>query len=262
MSHSLMKRLANINQTDKDVTFGYMRRAQKSYKCLNIPIALSHICLLYFYQFDYFAECGLNMKINEGKDIVTNTGGDGSTGYGALHIANDPYSSAFIYQWQFAVLPYKKTTIQGFVAIGIADHNYTNLGKEWYGNSDDNIHIALNDDGLITRTLYYDRIKNNYRFAQCWEYGPSGFAANDVVIITLDMKMKKLEFVVHTKTGTFVSGKKLTVRFEGNDWKYRVAIFADDYGAAVQMLKFEKVIQMPPSEGEHMFQCFERCKRG
>lgn len=258
-------RISKINQIDKDIVHGYIRRSWNSFKHLNIPIAINHICLIFFYEFDHFAECGLNMDINDKKDIVTNTGGRGSTCYGALLIANDDYSTRFIYQWEFVVLPYTIPEESGFITIGVIEHNCKNFGRKNFATSSHNFHIAVLDDGVISHTEWYDSIgdgKELYPTPVFSHFSGGAYGQNDVITITLDMKEKDIEFVIKDKDGFFLAGAQVNeVKFDADVWKYRVAIFLDDLGASVKMSRFDKVIQRPRDDNESIYDCFERCKK-
>ena len=83
---SLFKRIKPINQIDRDIVIGYTKGVQTLIKSQQIPMAICYLCLLYFYDFDYFEKAGKGMKINENGDIIEIIKRTGCTGYGKWDI--------------------------------------------------------------------------------------------------------------------------------------------------------------------------------
>ena len=53
---SLSKRIKSISQWEKDLVNGYTKEAQKLVVPNQIPVAISYLCLVYYYQYDYFVD--------------------------------------------------------------------------------------------------------------------------------------------------------------------------------------------------------------
>ena len=62
---SLFKKIKSINQWEKDLVIGYTKQAQRLMKHNQIPMAISYLCLVYHYEYDYFHECEDDMDINQ-----------------------------------------------------------------------------------------------------------------------------------------------------------------------------------------------------
>ena len=87
---------------DKDLVIGYTKNAERMIKTQQISMAISYLCLLYFYEYDYFIEAGKGMQINKrGDTIKIQSPNDESitacTCYSALDIPKNNKSILFIY---------------------------------------------------------------------------------------------------------------------------------------------------------------------
>ena len=62
----------NIDERTKDIVFGYIRRLQLLLSRDNVPSLVSHWCLLYYYQREFFRKHPDvdNLSINESKNIA------------------------------------------------------------------------------------------------------------------------------------------------------------------------------------------------
>lgn len=70
---SLLKRIKYVDQTTKDAVFGYVRRIEKELiKTNNIPIAITHLFLAYYYFPEYFDKAREDsFEISEDKLTIT-----------------------------------------------------------------------------------------------------------------------------------------------------------------------------------------------
>ena len=99
---SLFKKIKSISQWEKDLVIGYTKEAQKLVRPNQIPMAISYLCLVYYYQYDYFDKCDDDaLEINQQKDTVTvvqEIEGIGTV-YGNMYIMET--KPPIIYSWTF-----------------------------------------------------------------------------------------------------------------------------------------------------------------
>ena len=112
--------MINIKKVDditKNAVYGFMRRCQKLLPCdnpyYNIPLLIKNICINYYWISEYFTSHGSNFRLNDKKNMVTNTGGWLDTAYGNIEIDSKP----ILYEWYFKIIQ------DGDIFIGIDSSN-------------------------------------------------------------------------------------------------------------------------------------------
>ena len=100
---SLFKKIKSISQWEKDLAIGYCKEAQKLVMPNQIPSAISYLCLVYYYQYDYFNKCDDGLEINERKDTVTKIkeDEDAASAEGFMEVTKG--EMRLIYSWTFQV---------------------------------------------------------------------------------------------------------------------------------------------------------------
>ena len=129
---SLVKKIKSINQWEKDLVIGYTKDAQKLVKPNEIPIAISYLCLIHYYEYDIFVcpEYKLKeMHINHKRDtiIVNNNHICSANVHGIMSISDDGIPA--IYRWTFKLFN-KGDETKNCTSIGIC--NETEPYKEYY----------------------------------------------------------------------------------------------------------------------------------
>ena len=142
---SLLKKLKSISQWEKDLVTGYNKKAQKLISSNQIPIAISHLCLVYFHEYDYFDKCGNNRitMINDKRNQMSVIKDGGDFVYGKTDILYEKVG--MIYSWTFSVF------VNGLIMIGISDicgygdDKETLLNLSWAQYTK-----AFTTDGIVT----------------------------------------------------------------------------------------------------------------
>ena len=210
--------------------------------------------MVFYGDIEEFAKCGEYLTINKKKYAVVNKIGGGGTCYGLMEIINNDYSSKFIYQWQFKIkrLNYYCNVPQW--TIGICSDNANYLNND-YSQSNYNWHVALSNLGVLHRTLFV-RTKYDDAEGQYYEYYAKDYTYdynmsicynnNDVITINLDMKEKKMEYVINERNVDRWAIKQIPIFFPSADTKYRIAIFSEERGTKVKLINFDKIVWTRP----------------
>ena len=233
------RNIGEINRFDRDTVYGYIKRVQKLIKSQNIPVAIQYICLLFFYEIDQFTEDGT---------INLLAGYDGCSYFGMMDITNSEYLSNFICQWRFEYYtdPDKYRPITGFintnVIIGITDSSNVHWYASNYGH-----HIALSKYGDLYQTKYmpsqsceteyYTRNTIESLGIQKWIY------AKDQIIISMDIKEKKMEYVLRSDGIDRYCIRDISIMFPSKNHKHRMAVYCQGIGMKVKLIKFNKIIR-------------------
>jgi len=230
LTKASLDRMKKDNECDHLLTFGYLRRAQKEYKHLNIATALWNLFFLFGIEYDRFAEWGIALRKIESNETIINVDDDkGGSCYGRLSIDNSSYSAAFIYQWKFRITKFSYgPTYRGFIAIGIVDDRYRNLGSTFYGDAAHNWHISATDEGDIYKTEWNDPIGNNkelYMESSIWD-SDLMFEEGDQITLSYSAEFETLEYAVHDQAGKMYCELEINnINFEFPELKYKLAIF-------------------------------------
>ena len=146
---SLLSPSKFINQIDTDIVFGFIRNEQKLIKPKTIPIEISHLCLLYFYVYDYFVECGDRMKISEDNHTVEISQAPAflySAAYGYLDIVRTSYCPPMIYVWTYKILNKHSEAV---IDIGIDSSDKADLNESFCGLKNGCVSYKFTSTGIV-----------------------------------------------------------------------------------------------------------------
>ena len=108
---SLFKKIKTISQCEKDLVVGYNKKAEKLLNLMQIPMAVSYLCLIYHYDYDHFDHLANNTEKNE-KAVSPN---NMRTIFGVMHILDAGVQ--WRYSWTFKISTVD--TSIAFISIGI-----------------------------------------------------------------------------------------------------------------------------------------------
>ena len=210
---SLFKKIKSINQWEKDLVIGYTKKAQKLVKPNQIPTAISYLCLVYYYQYDYFVFGGNKIDgihINDKNDTVTviDDGVGSSYVYGIMSISDE---IPLIYRWTFKLLN-KGEEFYNDLAIGIS--NETDSEHDYY---------------RIFSQGEKDSLDSLAEYAQLLNSG-------DVIIMEVNVKNGEMRY--------YVNDKDHGIAFENIDFKknkYKMEICVGDKGFEIKLIDFTKI---------------------
>ena len=210
---SLFTKIKSINQWEKDLVIGYTKEAQKLVKPNQIPIAISYLCLVHYYEYDYFVFAANKINeihINHKKDTVTVIDDDVGSRYvyGIMSISDE---IPVIYGWTFKLLN-KGKEIDNYFAIGISneadpEHDYYRIFSEGQ------------KDSLDSLTEYAQQLNNG-----------------DVITMEVNVNNGEMRY--------YVNDKDLGVAFENIDFKknkYKMEICVADKGFEIKLIDFTKI---------------------
>ena len=209
---------------------GYIRNAQKLIQSYPIPMDISYLCLLYFYEYDYFFKCGDSMDINETGDTVNVIFDGEATCYGKIDISNR--NESIIYEWKFKILRFDHQFAEWIMCIGIDASNREHCNDFFCKNFHKEFQYckALENDGTIRSNGEYFVMDQECPYFE-----------GDTITMVLDPKQEKLKYFKNDEDECIVI---VNVEFE-QDTKYNMAVFAGDEGVSIQLIEFNKRIKQP-----------------
>ena len=97
---SLIKKyLTKANRSQRLIIKGWIRKLQRQYNLQNIPTVIQSLCIVYFNDYDEFAECGSRIHISNDKRVMTHLGITHSCDCHCLGSLKIPSLSNNIYKW-------------------------------------------------------------------------------------------------------------------------------------------------------------------
>eukprot|EP01083_Nonionella_stella_P255292 876434_1 len=182
MSMSKLKDIKFIPKSTKYIVFGYNKRIEEILQS-NIPILINSLCILYYFESDYFEIAGSGITISEDKKSITKTKTNGwgsydNTSYLSMSIAS---SQSIYYIWTIKI-----QSSSGMINIGITSNN----------EIDKNFTAWRHDDNYSSYSHY---AYNGYMGYKSSNNGISpysarennGFCNGDIIDIHLDLSKKK-----------------------------------------------------------------------
>ena len=117
---SCWKKLSQIDIRTKYGIYGWMRQAEKELKLPHIPLMISSICILYFFEDEIFNEIGNQTEMSKDRKCIKNMSNKFSnTNYGIIEI--DSNSQGF-YRWEIRwEIRLKSQATMTNIIIGITD---------------------------------------------------------------------------------------------------------------------------------------------
>ena len=231
---SFVKKIKSIPQWEKDLIFGHSRQSEKLIKLTPIPMAVSYLCLMYFYEYDYFHECEKEISINDTKNIAKVTGYRSRWVYGKVIIQT---RIPMIYSW----------TLEGLDAtrclqhITISSKNLISLPGKHEING-----LQSNGDTFSCNSSANETIPCDGKLSYS-----EGFSEGDTVKMEINTMERHIKY--------YINGKDYGVAFENVDFnaqKFRMALFIgapcpyfkkDGY-YRIKLVKFTKNIIMTYKE--------------
>ena len=222
---AVFQKIKSINQWERDLVTGYTKEAQRLLVSMQIPMAISYVCLTYFHEYDYFIKCGKRAKINKDKDCVTIKTLSGGTTYGNIIIDD---SIKMIYSWKFKISGKIARDAFYYIAIGIDSSNrsYYDGFFPLYGNAwrQFEFYAFLYDGKKVSS-------KENKK-----RYG-TNFKQGDTVTMEINVQKQEMKY--------FVNDKDQGIAFKNIDFKqtkYNMAVFAGDKGVEIKLIEFKRYI--------------------
>merc|ERR1719295_208687 len=113
-----------IDEMTKSLVSGYLRKLNVSQQLMAPPLVI-RLCLLYFYDPDYFEAHGVAIQLREDNTLATARYGHSNMSvYGNMKI-NNAYPRA-VYQWKFKII----NNVKFNTAIGIC--STTRFKNKWF----------------------------------------------------------------------------------------------------------------------------------
>ena len=220
----VLKKIHAINQLDKDVVIGYAKNVQKLLKTQQIPMAITYLCLLYFYETDYFYKAGMMMNINDKGDILEAL--QQSTCYGKLDIGYHLHFNKLILSWTFKIIQFSPLS-RNSLCIGIDSSNRRHYDY-FFANFNDysclkNLFYAVTNEGFM------------YTVFGASNKGTGEWRQGDTIKMELNAQEGQLRY--------FVNDKDIGNVFDipiGENMVYNLAVFAGDQDTKIQLVSFEK----------------------
>ena len=220
----------NIDQVTKDIVFGYIRQCEinllpNNNTFFNISSLIKFICIIYYWRQEYFTSHGSCSKLNDEKDIVTNTEYKTNTVYGNININN---KISCIYLWTFKIINWWIPTGQIFIGIDSSNKKFIEKNFTSHYNHKNPVYYAFDSDGYKISTD--DQWADNEYGKQC--------KSGDIV---------KMEVNILNKTITFyINDKCYGIAYKNIDFEnktYNMAVSMHGSTDSVQLIAFQHIKQ-------------------
>lgn len=233
---NLVRHIKKINRYERSIVRAFVNIIGRTIHSQTIPLVLEYICLLFFYETDAF-----------GESIEKPLRFQGScrrySRFGKMDIMNTEYLAGFLYQWRFkydcdaAFHIYKDSD----VVFGITDQPSK---MEWY-NSNDGHHIGLCKYGYLYKTQSKSSKTNKTTVTDMSKLKcrRRWVMPNDEMIINIDIKAKKMEFVIMRDANIHFKLPDIPIVFASKDHKYRIVVYCEGKGISVELSKFNKIVR-------------------
>lgn len=232
---SLTKKLQFISDWEKDLVFGYCRHIQKSLRSLQIPMAISRLCLVYHHEYDFFNHCSKDIEINAQKDSVIRLNHNmwDQRVYGLMNIIKGKLGLTYVWkfkitgEWSFhppsigiiQIHPPKHIEFYDANNIFYVDDNWeSNLYSYWFS-------VIATGDKVTNMS------KRGYRVSS-YEY-MSAFGDGDIVKMEINTNHGTIQF--------HVNDENQGIAFDNIDFsinKYRLRIRLGDNGYSMRLIEF------------------------
>ena len=214
---SFWKKLSIIDNKTKYAIYGWMRKTEEELSLCHIPIIISSICIIYFYEYDVFETVGKDTKISsDGKSITKLENSRWRNNYGKITIASNTNN---IYRWDFKL---KKLT-KFFVIIGITN------SKKLYPNRT----FLYTDPTFDIYAQYgagYPIVSN----MKSWDFQTTPkLKQSDEISMILNLKTANLKFLLNNDEWN----KCLTIKKEDN-LTYRMFVSLTCSNNCIELTKF------------------------
>ena len=210
------KKLSQIDKRTKYGVYGWIREAEAALELGHIPLMISSICILYFYEDEMFDEIADAVKMSKDRKCVTKLPESSwqNTNYGIVQIASN---SVAIYRWKMKQ-SFNKERVKG-VMIGIT--NTTNPNHHFYTQKDKISYAHCNDSKYIK---------------QGWSGYKTTPDPDTYITMELDLQKAELRFLKDNATEPIIIRNIQT----GDDLQYRMFVSMYVTGDSVEIINFTK----------------------
>ena len=216
---SKLKLIKKIPKSVKYFVAGYTREMGTNLS-LNIPVLIQSLCLLYYYQLDYFKKAHSNYEISKDKLTVTKISGlnDWSTNI----FCNEWFESVSnrIIKWTFYVNK-NKDNYAGILFILITKDNGLAFDYTWGASSVNDHEYCHFNSG---KTYLDGKISND----------ASEFGQGDEIVYTLDLKKNEWKFQKGTDKECIIKSNVPKAKLI----KYKLILSMFDEGDSVTLKNF------------------------
>eukprot|EP01083_Nonionella_stella_P001639 4678_1 len=176
-----LKRVQSVDEKTKRIVYGFIRTSQLqgSFCKVNIPDIVQHICLLFYWQTEYFRWYGKGIQMSHDQLSINIEQGHGgwNTCYGNLEINTSNYPSCIIqYEVEFNVKP-------SYGALGIASAETKNTNKLIWNRNKNHQNVYSYHNG----SLYH--IGDCSKTSGCYVHKPQ-----DKITMTVNIPEESLTF--------------------------------------------------------------------
>ena len=220
---SFWKKLSIIDNKTKYAIYGWMRKTEEELSLCHIPIIISSISIIYFYEYDVFETVGKDTKISsDGKSITKLENSRWRNNYGKITIASNTNN---IYRWDFKLKKLKHF----YVIIGITN------SKKLYPNRNF-LYTYPTFDTYALDGVGYTIVSN----MNSWDFQTTRkLKQSDEISMILNLKTAKLKFLLDNNDEW---NQCLTIEKE-DDLPYRMFVSLLCSNDCIELTKFTVTLQ-------------------
>ena len=220
-------KLEDIDQSQKDLTSGYLKRIQAEINqndnpYYNPPSLVVYIIVLYNSICEYFAICGDGMKISDDAETISKHHYGNDTAYGNIGI-HGGHNATYI--WKFKVLSKQSSAP---IAFGIDASNKKYI-KGYFCSSFNPFTFYAYRSNRNAFSRGYKCAKNMPR--SCYGHG---LDMEDIIIMTVNTKSKSISFCHNDKD--------LGIAYQNIDFsdnkRYHMAVWTNYAATAITLIDF------------------------
>ena len=206
---SLLKPIIDVDEIDELIVFGYIRLLQSLCQLAAIPPLIRHLCLLFYYETEYFIVEDIskgNMEIDK-NNVKRITGYHGHAfGTMTIKLQNDKIQT---HRWKF------KINDCGKLFFGIIDKNKINQLSDWGCFAYKGFGYALRSYG----DLYSANGQPGYDQYKIAHIDDGRFRAGDIIEMELNTLKAMLLYTIDNKT--------MTIQQISKNISFKLALFAE-----------------------------------
>ena len=230
--------IQHINKRDINRIYGYVR---SKVKC-HVPTVIINVILIFFYEFDYFMQCGNNIQIHDKKIILMKCGGGGCRG--TLPISRDSESNRFLFKWILKLDECPGEDAE--IAFGIIDCPDNYLNKFYASsNTQHNWHYSMTGAPQhimwATCTSYSGNGPDQYAHIKLIYHSDANLDVKigDKITLEVDTELRKLRIYVNDNKGGF----SYKINFGLNRKYYLITYINGHVGTSVELISFNKILK-------------------
>ena len=220
---TLLKKISIIDQRTKYGVYGWIRKAEKELMSGYIPVMISNICLMYYFEEEIFEIIGKDVMVSEDKRCITkmNSTSWSNASYGINEIESN---TCYTYQWNLKI---RHKTINSTM-IGISNSIHPNKYFRCYSM-----------DKIASKPVFYvlwsgsGQLYNNDKHG--WDFGGIQFKEGDIISLILDLSKQEISAKVNDDK------KRVVYRdiAKSDDIKYRLMVSLCEPDTCVEIIDFK-----------------------